>query len=68
LEVFESCGHALIQIREANGSLLGFFRAVFESCTEELGVLYGQVCVDVEFGSGSVTTDPDNDDVLPVTA
>lgn len=31
-------------------------------------MLYGQVCVDVEFGGGSVTTDPDNDDILPMTA
>ena len=68
MEVFESCGHAFRQIRKANGSLPGFFRAVFESCAEELGVLYGQVCVDVEFGGGGVTTDPDNDDILPVTA
>ena len=68
MEAFKGCGNVFRQIREANGVLLGFLGTGLENCFEELGVLYGQVCVDVEFGSGSVTTDPDNDDVLPVTA
>lgn len=68
VEALESCGYAPRQIRQANGSILDILRAGFQSCAEELGVLCGQVCVDIEFGGGSVTTDPDNDDILPVTA
>jgi hypothetical protein len=63
LEAFESCGHVLRQIREANGVLLGFLGTVFQNCFEELGVLYGQVSIDVEFFSGSVATGPDGDNI-----
>lgn len=43
--------------------LLDCLRPLCQSCAEELGVLYGQVSIDVELGGGSVAADPDSDEI-----
>jgi hypothetical protein len=63
LEAFESCGDVVIQVREANGLLLGFLGTVLENCFEELGVLCGQIWIDIELLSGGVATNPDSDEI-----
>jgi hypothetical protein len=63
LEAFEGCGNVVIQIRKADGLVLGSLGTVLKNCFEEFGVLYGQIWINVERFSASAATNPDSDEI-----